>query len=85
MVESEARMVRVTDHALAKAEMLGIARTDVEQAVLERHRERRHNTRAADWVMRAGRLAIAYDHPHGDDDALALVWDSLAYGPGSMR
>ena len=73
MVESDPRMVRFTDHALAKAELLGITRTDVEQAVLERHRRRRHNTRAADWVIVAGRLAIAYNHPDGDDDLVAFV------------
>jgi hypothetical protein len=61
MVESEPRIVRFTDHALAKAELLGIARTDVELAVLKRHRERKRNTRAADWliVARATRDRLA--------------------------
>jgi hypothetical protein len=73
MVESDPRMVRFTDHALAKAELLGIPRTDIESAVLERHRDRRRNTRAADWLIVAGRLAIAYNHPDSDDDLVALV------------
>jgi hypothetical protein len=43
------------------------------KAVLEGHRQRRRNTRAADWLIVAGRLAIAYNHPDGDDDLVALV------------
>jgi hypothetical protein len=73
MAEPEPRLVRLTDHALAKAELLGIARTDIEQAVLTRHRQRRRNTGAADWLIVAGRLAIAYNHPDGDDDLVARV------------
>jgi hypothetical protein len=37
-----------TDHASAKAQLLGIARADVEDAVLGAHHERTRNTGAAD-------------------------------------
>lgn len=62
-----------TDHAVVKADMLGVARTDVERVVLEGHRRRMHNTRAADWLVREGRLMVAYNHPHRDDAMTALV------------
>jgi hypothetical protein len=42
-----------TDHALVKAQMLGLASTDVEEALLGRHAQRTHNTGAADWLIRA--------------------------------
>jgi hypothetical protein len=66
-------IVRFTDHALAKAEMLGIARTDIADAVLEQHSQRRPNTRAADWLIVTGRLAIAYNHPDRGDELAARV------------
>jgi hypothetical protein len=31
------------------------------------------NTRAADWLVREGRLMVAYNHPHRDDSLTALV------------
>ncbi|MGH2715977.1 MAG: hypothetical protein ACRDM7_19245 [Thermoleophilaceae bacterium] len=62
-----------TDHAVVKADMLGVARADVERVVLEGHRRRMHNTRAADWLVREGRLMVAYNHPHRDDALTALV------------
>jgi hypothetical protein len=40
-----------TDHALAKTELLRIARADVEDAVLNGHRNRSRNTGAADWLI----------------------------------
>jgi len=58
-----------TDHALAKAQLLGIGLADVEDAVLADHEKRTRNTGAADWLLRSGRLAIAYNYP--DDDYLA--------------
>jgi hypothetical protein len=56
-----------TDHALVKAEILGVPRADVEDAVLTRHGQRQRNTGAADWLVVSGPLAIAYDHPAGDE------------------
>jgi hypothetical protein len=60
MAASQPQVVTWSDHALAKADVLGIAR-------------RRRNTRAADWLLLAGRLAIAYNHPDGDDELTAHV------------
>jgi hypothetical protein len=67
------RLVEWTDHTLVKAEMLALTRTDVERVVLEGHPRRMHNTRAADWLVREGRLMVAYNHPHRDDALTALV------------
>jgi len=55
-------MVEWTDHALAKAQLLGISRADVEDAVLERHERRSRNTGTADWLVVSGRIAVAYNY-----------------------
>jgi len=73
VAEPVPHIVRFTDHARAKAELLGIARADVEEAVLERHSQRKRNSRAADWLVVTVRLAIAYNHPDGDDELAARV------------
>lgn len=67
------RIVHFTDHALAKAQLLGIARSDIEAAVLERHGQRTRNTGSADWLTTAGRLAVAYNYPHEGDQLVALI------------
>jgi hypothetical protein len=67
------RRVRWTNHALEKAARFGIARIDVEQVVIEHHHRRRRNARSADWVLTAGRLVIAYDHPDYADATTAWV------------
>jgi hypothetical protein len=69
----EPRIILWTDHALAKAQFLGIARADVEDAILDGHARRTRNTGAADWLLRSGRLVIAYGHPVDDDQLAALV------------
>jgi hypothetical protein len=56
-------MVEWTDHALAKAQLLGIARADVRDAILAKHERRSRNTGAADWLVVSGRLAVAYNYP----------------------
>jgi hypothetical protein len=61
-----------TDHALVKAQLLGISRSDVEDAILGHHDRRVRNARAADWLVLSGRLVVAYNHP-ADDDLTALV------------
>jgi hypothetical protein len=66
------RLVEWTDHALVKAELLGIARSDVEDAILDLHGRRSRNTGAADWLLIAGRIAIAYNYP-ADDELTARV------------
>jgi hypothetical protein len=55
-----------TDHALVKAQLLGISRSDVEDAILTGHDRRVRNVRAADWLVQSGRLVVAYNHPEGD-------------------
>lgn len=62
-----------TDHALGKAHLLGIATSDVEDILLRHHHRRTRNSRAADWMLRSGRLAIAYNYPAGDDHTALLV------------
>lgn len=65
--------VRWTNHALDKAALLGIARIDVEDVVIEQHHRRRRNARSADWLLASGRLAIAFDHPDHADTTTARV------------
>jgi hypothetical protein len=65
-------MVEWTDHALAKAQLLGIARADVEDAILDQYERRSRNTGAADWFVVSGRLAVAYNYP-ANDELTALV------------
>lgn len=66
---SEPRPSHVTwsEHAVVKAHMLGYARGDVEELVLAGHERRERNTRAADWLLRSGRLTVAYNFPSSDD------------------
>jgi hypothetical protein len=59
------------DRAIVKAELLGVPRSDVEDAVLERHGQRTCNTGAADWLVTAGSLAVAYNHPDAGDPTTA--------------
>lgn len=62
-----------TDHALAKAHLLGIPIADVEDALLADHERRTRNSRAADWLLRSQRLVIAYNYPAGDDQTALVV------------
>jgi hypothetical protein len=73
MLASDPRIITWTDHALAKAPLLGISRTDVESAILSGHRRRTRNTGAAHWLLISGRLAIAYNHPVDGDELTASV------------
>lgn len=70
---STPRRVRWSDHALEKATLLRITRTDVERVVIEHHHRRRRNARAADWLLTAGRVVIAYDHPDHLDATTARI------------
>jgi hypothetical protein len=62
-----------TDHALVKAQLLGIPGSDVEDAILSGHDGRVRNARAADWLVQSGRLVVAYNHPEGDDLTALVV------------
>lgn len=65
--------VRWTDHASAKASLLGFARTDVEDAVLRGHARRQRNVGAGDWRITQARLVVVYDHPDHDDPSTARI------------
>lgn len=65
--------VGLTDHALAKALLLGAARSWVEDLVLERHANRERNHGAAEWRLTVDQMVIAYDCPDGDDQLTARV------------
>jgi hypothetical protein len=41
--------------------------------VLKHYEERTCNTGAADWLVVIGRLAVAFNHPDGDDSTAARV------------
>jgi hypothetical protein len=72
-VLSDPVFVNWTLHALDKARQLGFARTDVEAAVLGRHRERRRNAGEAGWLIVGSRIVVVYEHPDDDDPLTARV------------
>jgi hypothetical protein len=65
--------VNWSDHALTKAELLGLARADLEETVLSAHGRRARNPRSADWLVSFGQYVIAYNHPDGDDPEAARI------------
>jgi hypothetical protein len=69
----EPRVVVWTDHALAKAEFLGVPRADVEPAVLTGHGSRTRNTGAADRLVLGGSLTVTYNRPAGDELTALVV------------
>lgn len=73
MSEPVPRIVHLTDHALAKSQILGIARSELDAAVLEGHRERTRNSGSADWLITVGGLSVAYNHPSERDQLTALI------------
>lgn len=62
-----------TDHALIKAETLGIARADVEAAVLDRYATRARNGGAGDWKLVRNNVVVIFNHPDRDDDVAARI------------
>jgi hypothetical protein len=73
VTESGPRIVTWTDHAVVKAQLLGVPQTDVEEAVLSGHDQRTRNTGAADWLVVSGRIAVAYNHPAADELTALIV------------
>jgi hypothetical protein len=73
MPDAGPHRVEWTDHALAKAELLGIAHSDVEDAILTKHQHRTRNTGAADWLLVSGRLVTAYNYPAADEVTALVV------------
>jgi hypothetical protein len=62
-----------TEHAEAKAALLGLPVTDIESFVLEHHSARLANHRAGDWMVRTNRLAVVYNYPDADDKTAARI------------
>jgi hypothetical protein len=73
MSESEPSNITWGDHAVVKAHLLDYSRSDVEDLVLTRHAHRARNTGAADWLVRSGRLVVAYNFPAADGGAAHIV------------
>jgi len=65
--------VNWTDHALVKAQLLGLVQSDVERALLENHEIRRRNPGPADWRVTVGRLVILYRYPDRGDASTACI------------
>jgi len=66
-------IVAFTLHAERRAAERRLALHELAELVLEHHDRRRRNPGRADWVIRAGGVAIAYDWPDGTDATTALV------------
>ena len=73
MAKGRPRIAVWSEHALAKAELLGIPRAHVEDAVLSGYSRRIRNTGAADWLVEVGRLRVAYNHPDEADELIARI------------
>ncbi|MGH2984567.1 MAG: hypothetical protein ACRDK5_09995 [Solirubrobacterales bacterium] len=65
------RRVRWTAHASAKADLLGVPRSDVEDAIIGHYQKRTRNPGAAEWRVRSGRFVIAFEHPDRGDETTA--------------
>lgn len=72
-MSTEPVLVSWTLHALDKAQQLGVARSDVEAAVLGAHHKRRRNPGKAAWKVATGHMVIAYEYPDGDDFSTARI------------
>lgn len=66
-------VVVFTHHAEQRALERGLSLTDLADAVLASHHQRRRNAGHADWLVRARGIAIAYNWPDGADATTALV------------
>jgi hypothetical protein len=65
--------VSFSDHASDKASRIGVASSDVADAILEYHDRRRRNPGSANWLVSKGRIVVAYNWPHRGDQAIAYV------------
>jgi hypothetical protein len=66
-------LIEWTQHALAKAERERFVPSDVEDALLDHHHERKQNPGEADWLLTVERLVIVYDWPVEGDQIRARV------------
>jgi hypothetical protein len=60
-------------HALDKVQELSASIPDLEDGLLANHDKRTRNARAADWSLRLGTYAVAYDHPVDNDWTKAKI------------
>lgn len=65
--------VRLSNHAAEYAQKHGIAYSDLADAVLELHRQRRRNPGAGDWQIRGKGLVVVYNWPDAGDRSTAFV------------
>jgi AcrR family transcriptional regulator len=72
-MSSDPVFVSWTLHALDKARQLGFARGDVEDAVLDGHRQRLRNPGKAGWKVVGRRIVAVYEHPDDDDPLTARI------------
>ncbi len=72
MAEPAPSHVTWSEHALVKAHLLGYARRDV-GAHPRRHDRRGRNTGAADWLVKSGRVMVAYKFPGADELTAQVV------------
>jgi hypothetical protein len=62
-----------SDHAAERARQFGFSETDIGDAILDGHDERRRNQGSGDWVVTCGRLLVVYNWPDDDDQTAARV------------
>jgi hypothetical protein len=71
-----------TDHARMRLGERRLDASEIEQAIRDRHDERKVNDGRAEWLVGGttedgSDFEAIYDHPHGDDDAavrIVSVW-----------
>jgi len=66
-------IVAFTRHAERRAAERRLTLHEIAELLLKHHDRRRRNSGEADWLIRAGGIAIAYDWPDGTDATTALV------------
>jgi hypothetical protein len=65
--------VLFTRHAEERCSEFRRSRDEVADLVLTNHARRRRNPRAADWLVRAGGLVLAYNWPDRGNSTAARV------------
>jgi hypothetical protein len=73
MTRATPAIVRFTSHAERRFLERRLDVHAIADPLLGHHGQRRRNPGNADWLVRAGGVAIADNWPDGEDDATALV------------
>ncbi len=71
--------VRWTDHPYVKAGLLGAARADIEQAIIEHHQDRQSNPGATQWRLSCVSRPVSVVQRGTESDAVAVVVDVRAF------